>query len=492
MNFQTTKINNDPPKKEKNFKFKKPSQSITLIALLILIIFLLWGIVKAIKSIDFTLFLSIAGQELQVDDNNHSNFLILGTGGENHDGGDLTDTILIASLDQKSKKVTMISIPRDLYIKDTLVGSSRINEVYYNAKKYYSSQSEGILHLEEKIEELTDIQIHYHLLLDFKGFKEIIDILGGIDVYVEDDIYDPYYPKDGTYLFEPFRISQGYQHLDGETALKYARSRKTTSDFDRARRQQDIIYAIKDKALSTDIILSTEKIGEILESVKDNIETNITVKEFLTLGSIGKDFTRDSITQRLLHDDPNYCGGLLYTPAREYYNGMFVLVPAGGEEFIHRYTQLNFKYSDINPENTKLHILNGTKTGGIAGETKQILKRLCFDIIRYGNAKDQLVPETIYYYKNQYDEDGELIDTKPAALEYLQTLIPGIETTKIPEEYQEYMLAADIIIEIGEDYISSEDYIDDPYYYLVDITSPTTEETTEETTESTTNTTNEN
>ena len=139
------------------------------------------------------------------------------------------------------------------------------------------------------------IPIHYWVKIDFDGFKDLVDAIGGIDINVEKAIYDPNYPKDGTYLYEPFSISAGQQHLDGNTSLKYARSRYTTSDFDRADRQQQIIYAIKEKALQTETILNREKISQILESLKNNIETNITIKELLTLGSLAGDYSSDKI-----------------------------------------------------------------------------------------------------------------------------------------------------------------------------------------------------
>ncbi len=462
--------------------------SIPIFASLGIILLLFVGIAKAVKSIDFTLFLSVAGEELQTDTNGSTNFLLVGTGGKNHDGGDLTDTILIASLNQENKSVSMISIPRDLWIQDEIVGSSRINEVYFYAKNQYDSSRLGMEHFQEKVEEVLGIPIHYYVKVDFKGFKEIIDVLGGVNVNVEEAISDPFYPKDGTYGYEPFYIDAGEQILDGETALKFARSRKTTSDFDRSHRQQQIIFAIKEKALETEIIFSGEKITELLETFKENIETNITVKEILTLGSIADEYSREQITQSLIHDDPASCGGFLYTPNRDYYGGMFVLIPAGGFDFIHKYVQLNFAMTEAANDTSQVHILNGTKVGGTAGEAKQIFKRFCVDVNRFGNASTQDLTQTTYYYKQRYDENGEPIDSRPAKLDFLQTLIPGQESTQIPTDYQEYLSESDIILEIGSDYTSSPNYIDDPFYSLYTvappaaITTPTPETSDEEST----------
>ncbi|MFH1284314.1 MAG: LCP family protein [Candidatus Peregrinibacteria bacterium] len=453
---------------------KKIRLTIPLIASIVIIIALCVGIVKAISSVNMNVFLKLAGDELQTDAFGHTNFLLLGTAGKNNDGADLTDTIIVASLDDEDKTLTMLSIPRDLYVKDEEVGNSKINEIYLNAKKYFDSSAEGVEYLKKKIEEIMGIPIHYWAKVNFDGFKELVDTLGGIDIEVENAIYDPYYPKDGTYNYETFQIPAGLHHMDGETALKYARSRKTTSDFDRAQRQQQIIYAIKEKALQTEVILSQEKIKELLNTLKSNVETNIKIREILTMGAIAGEYSQENISHRLIHDDPTQCGGFLYTPMREYYGGMFVLIPAGGEEFLHMYADMNFDYPLIAKEVARIHILNGTKTGGVAGEAKQILQRFCFEINRFGNARNTDLEQTTYYYMQKYDEKGDPIDSRPVSLDFLEKLIPGIESTEIPQDYIDkgYFDQTDIILEIGGDYVNSDNYIDDPFYSLPAVAAP--------------------
>lgn len=468
MEFQTRRINNKPEKPKKirtPYKFKLPSPFFISI---IIIVILVVGTVKALSTIKIGTLLKAAGTQLAADAYGHTNILLLGTGGEGHDGGDLTDTIIIASLDEETHNVSMVSIPRDLYIEDKTLGSSRINEIYFNAKNHFDSDIRGLNYFKDKVELITGIPIHYWIKIDFKGFKELVDALGGIDVTIKESIYDPTYPKDGTYLYEPFSISAGPQHLDGNTALKVARSRHSSSDFDRAERQQNIIYAIKEKALSLGTIFNAGKIQGILDALKNNIYTNITIDEILTLGSFAEDFSRENIKQHLVHDDPNSCGGFLYTPMREYYGGAFVLLPAGGFKMIQLYADLNFNFQNIPTETTKIHVLNGTKRGGVAGETKQILRRFCFDVVRFGNASDQYLPTTTYYYKQRYDEENNPIDSRPAALDFLQKIIPGKESTTIPEEYKEnnYLQEADLILEIGEDYTNSPNYMEDSFYSL--------------------------
>jgi len=495
MNFKRKKINNKKPKtprtkidikqflkKFTHLKQRKYKISLSIGASLLILLILISGIAKAIKSIDFTYFLSVAGEELQKDENGKTNFLILGTGGKNHDGSDLTDTILVASLDNEKKLVSMLSIPRDFYV-ETEIYDSKINEVLYQAKKHFGSEQQGLMFLKAEIEKILDTKIQYYVKIDFEGFKEFVDAIGGVDIYVENAIYDPKYPKDGTRNYETFKIAAGQHHMDGELALKYARSRKSTSDFDRAKRQQEIIFAIKEKTLETEIIFDQEKINKILQSIKNNISTNIQAKEILTLGSMASDYSKDKIIQNVLKDDPNMCGGFLYTPSRDLYGGMFVLIPAGGYDYIHKFVNLIFNYQEVIQEETKIHILNGTKQAYIAGGTKQLFKKLCLNVVRHGNAASQDKKTTSYYYKQKFDQEGNKIDSRPKTLDYLQTIIPGEEKTIIPEEYKEYLLEADLIIELGSDYVESENYLDDPvdlipYYYSPPAATPSTETTT--------------
>ncbi len=473
MDFHTKKIRKKKVKKERTW-LKKFNNFLAALAskiplqlpfkkLLVFLVVLFAGIwlVKACGTTGINLILENAGSRLKVDAYGHTNILILGTAGGENDGADLTDTIIVASMDPESKLVSMVSIPRDLWIEDPIVGSSKINELYFWAKRYYDGDSEkGIEHMKSKIETLTGVPIHYWVSVNFNGFTDLIDAIGGIDIEVEEAIYDPYYPKDGTILYEPFSISAGLHHLDGETALKYARSRKTTSDFDRANRQQEIIYAIKEKALQANVILNPSRIEDIMEVLSDNVETNITIKEILTFGSLASDFSTEQITHRLIHDDPGQCGGLLYNPPWEEYGGIFVLIPAGGVKYIHLYTDFIFNNPGAAAQETKLAILNGSQRPGAAAETKQVLRRFCFDVTRFGNAKSKDIAVTNYYYRE---------GMRPQSLNYLQRIIPGNEITEIPLEYEEsgFLIDADVIIELGSDYTNNANFIEDHFYYIL-------------------------
>lgn len=487
MEFETRKIRTKPSIKEKIAKRissatadKKIKINLPILIGITVILILCIGIVKAMKQVDVSVILKIAGTELKEDSYGHTNFLLLGSGGLKHDGGTLTDTIIVASLDNKNKTVTMLSIPRDLWVKDKEVGSSKINEVYLNGKLYYgkinkipprtedsATNQQAIEHLKTKIEEMLGIPIHYSISVNFEAFVDLINAIGGVDINVEKNLYDPLYPRGETTGYETFSMQKGLQHLDGTTALKYARSRETTSDFDRSKRQQQLIMAIKESALKANILFSKEKIENILNIIKENIKTDITIEEILTLGSIAKDYSKDSIVTRLMHDDPTKCGGFLYTPEKSYYGGAFVLIPAGGFDVIHKYADLIFGFTQIAKENVKIQILNGTPRGGVAGEAKQILQRFCFNISRFGNADVKNITQTTYYIKQNLDQNGKPINFRPLTLDFLKKLIPGKEVQGIPQKYIDAGYTdSDIILELGTDYTNSPNYMEDPYYSL--------------------------
>ncbi len=170
----------------------------------------------------------------------------------------LTDTIMVSVVDSQRKKVTLFSIPRDFHIN-----GRKINEYY----EFF-----GIQKLAEQITQITNLTIDKYVIVDMQSFKKFVDGIGGIDVNVEKGLVDTLYPteKKG---YQTFSISKGVHHMNGELALKYARSRETTSDFDRARRQQEVIKAIKQTLESKEDLI--QLVGNIYDSIKGNIETNV-------------------------------------------------------------------------------------------------------------------------------------------------------------------------------------------------------------------------
>ena len=457
------------------FFLRNKSKLAVIGAALIIVVLFFYGCAALVQRIGIINIIGIFGEPLNQDQYGTTNVLMLGTGNPEHDGADLTDTIILASIDQKNKLVPMLSIPRDYYVDvPELGGGMKINGIYESGKYKYNSVK-GIQYLQKEIEKMTGMIVHYYVRIDFDGFKDIVDALDGVDIYVDEAINDPYYPLDGTILYETFNLPAGQQTLDGETALKYARSRKTTSDFDRSKRQQKLLFAIKNKAMTKAILLDPGKITNLYNAVSSHIETNLSLRQIIELAKISQDFGEENIVTRVITDDPLNCGGFLYTPERALFNDAAVLVPIGNDQhFIKQYVDLMFHYPDILKNPVKIQILNGTKTPGLASDAKAQLKRLCFEVTRFGNGKSQDITETNIYYKDK--------ENPPPALKFIQQLIPGTVSGEIPAEYLEatYASDADIIIELGTDYAETKPNDIFYLYYPVDkpVTTPLTNEET--------------
>lgn len=443
---------------------KNQLAGITIAAAAILIIGLGFIIINLVKSLDFGSLIFSFGKELAKDEYQKTNFLLIGTGGEGHDGANLTDTLIVASLDNQNKQIKMISIPRDLYVDLADTGGQRINKVYDTYLNELGPAG-ATQKLAETVTKITGAEIQYYVKVDFNGFVKIIDALGGVEVDVETAIHDPFYPRGETIYYETFHIDAGLQTLDGETALKYARSRKTTSDFDRARRQQQLMAAVKDKALSLELLTNPDKLQKLYASLDSSIETDLSVSEILELGKISQDIERDQIDSRVLSDQFDSCGGFLYTPSRELFGGASVLLPAGNDfEYINQFTRDYFDH-DFR-QISDIQVLNGTKTAGLAGKYLDMLSRVCLNVVYYGNASDRAMDESRIFY--QADEEGN----PPADLKLVKHYINAPAVEGIPPEYLETEKRANtkIVIELGADY--KEIVATDPYDKLLYINPP--------------------
>jgi polyisoprenyl-teichoic acid--peptidoglycan teichoic acid transferase len=271
------------------------------------------------------------GEQLKTT-NGKTNILLLGVGGGTHDGPDLTDTILIVSLDMVGKKASMISIPRDVW-SDTL--KDKINSAYHYGEA--QEKGNGYVLADAIVQEITGLKVNYNLLVDFSGFKNIIDLVGGIDIQVSQGFTDTEYPIDGKEndlcngdplyrcRYETITFTKGWQHMDGTTALKYVRSRHAQgeqgSDFARSRRQQDVVLALKQSVIKAQFFWKEpKKISSLMHAVDDATDTDMSNAE---LAVVGRYFAFHSLeTVKKIYID-----SLLYQPPEEAYDGRFVLVP---------------------------------------------------------------------------------------------------------------------------------------------------------------------
>ena len=397
------------------------------------------------------------GSEMQKDENGYTNIVLLGDGGHVRDGADLIDTIMVASIDYEKNAVTLLSIPRDYYVNSGLVQwKGKINELYRNHKFQFEEEDDRFGLFREVAGEITGLDIPYYMRVDFNGFVEVIDSLGGITVDVQNDIYDPYYPNETDNGYTVFQIEKGLQEMDGETALKFVRSRKTTSDFDRAARQQLVLKAVQEKALSKEILTDAGAIKDIYGAVNRNMNTNLSIRELIALAGFADQFDRSHLVTKVIHDDPGQEGGFLYTPERQYYNGQFVLVPFGDSlELIHKYCDLIFHQREIFFDMPRIEVLNATKYSGIARNAAYQLNRFGFNIVNidnYFNAngeKKYLPKSAIFYYDWEEDKDKNILPKYQTTLNALEGFV---KASPLPDDRMNATPGIDLSIVLGEDY----------------------------------------
>lgn len=213
------------------------------------------------------------GGTLDGEKNGRVNVLLLGRAGEKYPGRNLTDTVMLLSLDIEKKRVGLLSLPRDLFAPIPGTGlSTKLNSLY----QIGLNEDVGTEILRESVAEITGQPIHYYAMIDFDGFERMIDALGGIQVEVMRDIYDPRYPGKN-YSYETFELKKGWQKLDGRTALKYARERHADpeGDFGRTKRQQQIMQAVRDRAWSIPTFLNPFALSGFLESLGESVTTDV-------------------------------------------------------------------------------------------------------------------------------------------------------------------------------------------------------------------------
>ena len=348
-----------------------------------------------------------ADTKLKGEESDRINILLLGIGGKNHDGGLLTDTIILASLKPSEKKLSMLSIPRDLAVPLEGQGWRKINSV--NAYAEMEAPGSGGLAISQTINDIFQVPIDYYLTVDFAGFEKIIDDLGGVKIDVENTFDDYKYPilgnEDANWeeRWEHLHIEKGEQTMDGKLALKYVRSRHAYgvegSDFARSRRQQKVLEAVKEKVMSLNVLFKPSMISNIISDIKENYSTNLKIWEIVKLWGMAKDIKNENITTRVLDNSPS---GLLTDTVG--LDGAYLLSPRSGDFSEIRYLVNNI-FSDapatdkekVKKEKATVEVRNGTWINGLANKTALDLEKYGFEIVRIGNTVQQNFEKSVIY-----------------------------------------------------------------------------------------------
>lgn len=350
------------------------TRNIILIALAIVLIFVigfLWKAGSVVQKVtQGNVFSSIVRSLPGVPDTvkgekeGRINILLLGMRGEGVVGGGLlADTIMVVSVFPEKNAVSFVSIPRDLYVQIPETDwKAKINAAHAEGER--DGKSKGLETMKQAVANVSGLDIHYAVSIDFAGFKQLVDSLGGVDLKLAEPFVEPkqfheekvcdanvFTIPSGNWeikksgrtgkikaryplCYNPveecggvFQLPAGDVHLDGDKALCYVRSRVTSSDFDRARRQREVIEQIKAKALSLGTLSDFSKINAMFDALGNNVRTDMAAWEMKALWELEQKMSQANY-KRVDRGLDNSEEGLLYNPEQTPETG-YILLPRG-------------------------------------------------------------------------------------------------------------------------------------------------------------------
>lgn len=387
--------------------------------------------------------------QLRGEGDGRINILLMGIGGPGHDGADLTDTLMVVSIDPINNKTALLSIPRDLWVKIPGNGYQKINAAYPDGKSESKAKTEqgreqdGIKLLDSTLQPVLGIPIHYHAIVDFKAFKDSVDALGGVNVNVTEQLYDPTIAWENNW--NPVIAKAGPQTMHGQQALLFARSRETSSDFARGQRQRQIIVAIKDKALSLGTFSNPVKISNLLNSLGSNIYTDFSLNDMTRLYQIISKVPSADITSLDLVTPPHN----LLTTAN--IDGLSAVQPRAGlfnYSAVQDYVRNALRDGFIAKENARVAVYNATKTAGLANAKANVLKSYGYNVTTVDNAPVQSSPAKTVVV--------DLTNKNKYSRHYLETRFNTAAASKVPASSGiTPPVGTDFVIILGEDATTS-------------------------------------
>ncbi len=370
----------------------------------------------------------VQSQPLKKDVNGRSNFLVFGTAedseGGTHEGGQLTDSIMVISVDQENKDAYMISLPRDLWVEydePCSVGlQGKLNAVYYCASDDGEQDMAGAMALQSKAGEILGLDIQYYVHLNFSAVIDAVDAVGGVEVTIESDdprgILDRNFDWRCNYQCYYVNYKNGETvQLDGEHALALARARNASGgygllngNFDREKNQQKIIAALRKKAISAGTLTNLGAVTSLMDAMGNNLRSNIETKEIRTLMGLATDITDDKLRSVSLveEDEMMVVTGM--------YNGQSIVRPVAGllnYSEIRAYVKRIVNASPVSQEQARVSVYNGGRVAGSAATEADKLEDIGFIVDQISNA-----PEDDYEIAEIY----VINDAKTASLSKLE------------------------------------------------------------------------
>ena len=365
------------------------------------------------------------------------NLLILGIDQRPGESGPWrTDTMMVISIDPQSKSAGLLSIPRDLWVEIPGVGMERINtaHVYGDLNQVPGG---GPSLAKKTVQYNLGEPIHYYVRANFTAFQQVVDLIGGVDIYVEREINDPFYP-DMNYGYDPLRISAGWQHMDGTLALKYARTRHGGSDFERMQRQQQVLLAVRDQVTNLGLLPRLlPRASEIAKTMGNSAQTDLTLDQIVRLAQLGGEIDRTRIRSASIDGSMTTGwttpqGAIVLVPDRNKMSVLHSLIfsppPAAGDDA-----------AQAAAEAARIVVLNGTRANGLAGQAAERLRAQNLQASSTGSA-DRVYTQTLVL----------VYTSKPASARVAARALGVPESSIIPaaDSFDE----ADIKVIIGTDW----------------------------------------
>ena len=389
---------------------------------------------------DGNIFDIVQNEPLQQDANGRSNFIIFGTAedseGGQHEGGNLTDSLMVVSIDQNKKDAYLLSLPRDLWVQyeeQCFVGDyGKLNAAYFCGSNDGEDEAAGAAALQRKVSEITGLDVQYYVHLNFTAVTEAVDAVGGVTVTIETDdprgILDRNFDWKCNYTCYYVRYDQGeVVQLDGERALALARARNAAGgyglaggNFDREQNQQKILRALVEKASSAGTLTNVGAVTGLLDAIGNNLRTNIETKEIRTLMALGNDIDPNNIISLSLVDEENF----LVTTGN--ISGQSIVRPVAGVfdySEIQRYIDRAVTANPVVREESQITVLNGGRAAGVAGAESDRLEDEGFIVNVVSNAPDGTYGRVEIY---------QLTEEKPASVARLEQLYSTTVLTSDP------------------------------------------------------------
>lgn len=391
--------------------------------------------------------LFIAGNRIPGEENGEVRILLLGIGGEKHEGGTLSDTMILATFklpqsNSEQVRLGLMSFPRDLEVLVEGYGYQRINTAYAYGES--GGQQNGSALAIKTLERVIGKKIPYYAVADFQGFKKIIDDLGDVEITVDQTFTDAFYPDEKFGYLAPLTFEAGRQKMDGARALQYVRSRHGNNgegtDFARSRRQQKVLAAIRDKILNMRVLTNLGLIDQLLGTVADHLRTNLEPYELKELYDLAKGIKEQDIISTGLDTE----SGILCDQILEE-TGQYVLLPCRGLEDYSQIRKLlddQFTTGAVAAERAVVEIQNASGIEFL-GKRAQNYLGTSFKEIAAGNYRGGAVYQESTVYDNTRGK-------KPATLDYLKKRL-GSRVASSPFPFTTLLESPDFVIILSSD-----------------------------------------